>query len=58
MSPLLQSLVIAVVIAAAVAYLGWSFFRTFVGKKDCGCGGGKCAKMEGTLKKIGAAGKK
>jgi bacterioferritin-associated ferredoxin len=38
-----QFVLVLVVIAAAVAYLGWTAWRTVAGtKKGCGSGCGKC----------------
>ena len=39
-----QLVVVLVIVGAAVAYLGWTAWRTIAGKrKGCGSGCGKCA---------------
>ena len=55
MSMLIQNILIAVIVLGAVAYLGWTAYRTFVGKKNCGCGSAKCAKMDDAVKKLESA---
>ncbi len=57
MSGFAQHIVIALVVVAAVAYLGRVLWKTFAAKTGCGCAGKSCARMDEMNRRLETAGK-